>query len=473
MKFVFRIILVLVSGSLLFLCFPPFGWWPLVIVSLTALFAAVTNTTSSRAFYLGMLQGIVGYGIALHWFFHVVGIAAIPLFFILAFFTAVFCMLYNCIARWSHSPYFVALVAGTLWTAIEFYRSELFFLRFPWITPGTALGPTLLSPVFGVYAVSFIVAAASAALIRRRTLPLAAALCVLFLLLGIFKPGEVNPAGENAINVTLIQREASRLQDYLELTRDAQDPEPDLIVWPEYAIPYDVRKREEKFNQLTELCAETGAVLVTGTKTESGDSNDSGWRNTALVVDENGVIGEYYKARPVHFMNDGIPGRSFEPIDSDIGALATPICFDCDYTTVTRRMADLGAEYFAVPSFDAVSWGRTQHLQHAVLFRLRAAENGRWLACAASSGVSQIIDPHGNVHKRLPPLKTGTLTYTIFPEEDKTIFTKGGWLFPWAAMAGAVVILAYAGLSRVLESRKGVSHQSPSFSEASQRERVE
>jgi apolipoprotein N-acyltransferase len=151
-----------------------------------------------------------------------------------------------------------------------------------------------------------------------------------------------------------------------------------------------------------------------------------------------------------HFHNQYIQ------IATELGALATPICFDCDYTEVARRFARNGAGCFVVPSFDAESWSARQHLQHAVLFRLRAAENARWLACAASSGVSQIIDPHGNVHASLPPMAEGVVRGSIEASNRLTPFTTVGWLFPWAAMAVTVVLLGHTSLHAHDARRWGV-----------------
>jgi apolipoprotein N-acyltransferase len=44
---------------------------------------------------------------------------------------------------------------------------------------------------------------------------------------------------------------------------------------------------------------------------------------------------------------------------------------------------------------DAKDWSARQHEQHGMLFRNRAAKNGRRMAAAATSGVTKIIDSHG------------------------------------------------------------------------------
>jgi len=102
-------------------------------------------------------------------------------------------------------------------------------------------------------------------------------------------------------------------------------------------------------------------------------------------------------------------------------------------------MTAAGAEMFIVPSMDAKSWSIRQHDQHAELFRLRACENGRWMFVCATSGVSQVIDPHGFIHASLPALAEGTLTGMIQRESRLTFYTRAGWLTPW-------IVLTVAGL---------------------------
>ena len=102
-------------------------------------------------------------------------------------------------------------------------------------------------------------------------------------------------------------------------------------------------------------------------------------------------------------------------------------------------MTAAGAEAFIVPSMDAKSWSIREHDQHAELFRIRACENARWMWVCATSGVSQVIDPHGQVHARLPAHAEGPLTGMIQRESRLTFFTRIGWLTPW-------IVLAMAGL---------------------------
>jgi len=112
-------------------------------------------------------------------------------------------------------------------------------------------------------------------------------------------------------------------------------------------------------------------------------------------------------------------------------------------------MTKAGAEVILSPVMDGKAWTARQHDQHAELFRIRACENGRWIFSCASSGVSQAIDPRGQVHARLAAMEEGTLTATIRRETKLTFYTQAGWLVPWFVLVAAV-----AGWGAVLIFRK-------------------
>jgi apolipoprotein N-acyltransferase len=451
-RFTFSILGVILSGILVSFSFPPFNIWPFILVAWMPLLPVVSAGSPRKAFYLGMLQGMIAYGVSLSWFDNIFGFACIPLFGILAFFTGLFCLLFNLFSKKAGSRILFVIFSAALWTSIEYYRSEWFFLRFPWITPGVALGPTWLSPFIGVYGTSFFVFMVSASFLYKETRRVGIFLGLALLSLGIFRPGIVHPSEKEGIKVAAVQREDCFIEDYIKLTEQKIKENCDLIVWPEYAVPYDVRNSGKDLDTVINICERKGTVLVFGTKTVTG-KGERDWRNTALVVDKDGVIGEYYKMRPVHFFDDGIPGKSYKPIPTRLGAMGVSICFDCDYTEIMRRITLQGAEFFSAPSFDAVGWSERQHLQHAKLFRIRAAENGRWIVCAASSGVSQVIDPHGNVQESLSPMKDGVIKGSIERRTQLTFYTEWGWVFPWILIFISLVFIVKGVKSRFIVDR--------------------
>lgn len=451
MKLWIRLLLLLTGGGLIPLCFPPYGYWPLMIVSLALLFRATQNLSSRPAFYSGLLYGVVGFGISLRWFFEIFSIAALVLYLILAFFVGLFCVLKQSQSAHQINPKYQPLLLATIWSGIEFYRCELFFLQFPWITPGTSIGVTWLTSVLGVYGCTFLVVLAaiySTDFKNRKTS--AIILLLATAMIGFWKPGrvELDPEQDRTIDIVLVQSESSAFPTYQLLTQSMETQDPDWIVWPEYAVPYDVRQNPREMEQLHELCATQDAVLTLGTQTSQG-AGETNWRNTALTLDHEKVLGEYYKARPVHFFNDGIPGKSFHCIETPYGKVGTPVCFDGDGSEVIRKIASNGAELFIVPIYDASHWTEIQHLQHAALFQIRAAETGRWFACAASSGVTQVIDPNGNVTARIPLMRDGILEARAALVSEKTFYVQAGWIFPWMTLALTCMFMLSAAIQNI------------------------
>jgi apolipoprotein N-acyltransferase len=57
----------------------------------------------------------------------------------------------------------------------------------------------------------------------------------------------------------------------------------------------------------------------------------------------------------------------------------------------------------------------------------------------ATSGLTQLIDSHGNRRAQLPLLRDGVLETTLHLRHELTFFTRFGWLFPWLVCGLAVL----------------------------------
>lgn len=98
-------------------------------------------------------------------------------------------------------------------------------------------------------------------------------------------------------------------------------------------------------------------------------------------------------------------------------------------------------------SMDAAGWSVRQHWQHAEQFRHRAAENGRWMVVASSSGITQIIAADGARVSALAPMDPGELYGELGRSRELTPFTRGGWLFGPLCLAGALMLVLARGFS--------------------------
>lgn len=314
-----------------------------------------------------------------------------------------------------------------LWTFIEFTRGELFWLKFPWFGVGVARGPHWLLPWLGVYGVTFLTALGVGLLLIKPTRLAGIGFLVLWALPSprIAPSAITEPPG---IAVAAVQAETASLATYLKLSA-AAPPETQLWIWPEYAYASDLTRNPKDYQTLLDfLKSRPGAIVVLGTHTWVGEE---GWHNTALTLNESGPLGRHFKNHPVHLFDDGIPGTEALPVPTTLGRIGTPVCFDCDFQDVIRRMTASGAEFIVSPTMDALSWTLPQHEQHARLFQIRAAENRRWIAVAASTGVTQIIDASGHVTSRLPLVNEATLIGRLHPLTELTFYTRFGHGFPW------------------------------------------
>lgn len=430
-----RLPLLILGGVLYALAFPPHGWSPLVFVGLGMLVWGMKGMNASQAFRHGLVWGLAAFGFGLSWLWNLFSVFSPALWLILALFPACFAALSAFAAARGLKRWSLAVFMALAWCAAEFIRCELMPLRFPWMSAGLALEPWPLVSWVGVYGLGLVVMFAVSGSLHGgwRTAYLAPVVLVLW----GFEPIVLKTASTAGHPVAAVQAETAPLSRYLQLSEKTSGLAK-LIVWPEYAVPKDVRASSD-LTTIQALAAKRNAIIVFGTQTNLGGSK---WQNTALTVDGTRLLGEHGKHHTVHLFNDGEAGPTMKAIGTPLGRMGTPVCFDCDFQDVVRHMTLDGAEFFAVPSMDAAHWGEKQHIQHAQLFRLRAAENRRPFVVAASSGVSQIISANGRSSLRLPSMVEDVLDGRLTPEKELTFFTRRGWLTPWAAL---VAMLAWLG----------------------------
>jgi apolipoprotein N-acyltransferase len=430
--------LAIASGGVFALAYPPLGWGWLVVPGLVGLLLALRGQHGTRARAIGFLHGMAAYGVGLSWLFNVFGGMVVVLWCVLAAFTALFAEMQGRAVMRGLAGWQLAVFTALNWGGWEFIRAELFPLKFPWMTAGLAMGPNTLLPWIGVYGVSVFVVLLVALLVLGKWK--SAAIPAMFLIASIVLSFRIPEPKENdplAVKVAGLQLEGVSISEYLAGTRNLPAGI-DHMVWPEYAVPFDLRANKRDWEIVQALCRERGITLTLGTQARPGGGDV--WRNIALTLDPTGILGEHTKVHTVHFFDDGIPGTTALPVQTAHGKVGTPICFDCDYEDVVRMMTAAGAERFVVPTMDAESWSARQHDQHAELFRIRACENGRWIFVVATSGISQIIDPSGHVHARLGALQQGTISGVMKRETKLTFYTRFGWLIPWGSLALASIL---------------------------------
>jgi apolipoprotein N-acyltransferase len=216
---------------------------------------------------------MASFGMGLSWLYHIFGVLVVVLMCVLAAFPALFAEMQSRATRYGMRGIQLAVFTACNWAAWEFIRAELFPLRFPWMTPGLALGPTWMTPWIGVYGSGIVILFALALAVHGHwkiaLLPAIAALIPL----RPFPP--LPPGGAGNLTVAGLQFENVSLDVFLNETRKLP-AEIDYVTWPEYAVPYDIRNNPRDWKLLRSLVSERDITLTFGTQLSPDNGTDGG-----------------------------------------------------------------------------------------------------------------------------------------------------------------------------------------------------
>jgi apolipoprotein N-acyltransferase len=442
------------AGLLGAAAFPPLGLWPLALVSIALFLLLLRDEPSARARPLGLVYGLA-YGLGtMYWFFGIFDVLAVALIALMA---AYFGLLATLVGMTRGRPLWVrCLLVALFAVAVEWLRGDAWYLRFPWYTPPHALAasPAWIAPArwLGVYGLSlalWFIAAAGA--LGRAYYWLA------FLLVPAcsFLLPAVNPPDRKAVLV-----QAEEPQPIESVLADIPSEPVDLVVLPEFAFPFSREKNPHTWEIPTDLARRLRCPIVFGT-IENGELGEPQTENVAAVLDAEGnLVGTFPKQHPVPLMLDGRPGTRRPVFTLDQGTLGIGICYDFDAPEVAGTLVGQGATLLVAPTMDVMSWGRSQHLHHELLARLRAVENDRWLLRAVSSGRSEAIDPHGVPSQEGIVIgDTGIVQVGYAHITGTTLGSRAYLLGPAAAGLAAVVLLGFG--IQWLRDRRKVSPPAP------------
>jgi apolipoprotein N-acyltransferase len=370
-----------------------------------ALVKLTRQTTVRRALYFGLAAGFCSYAPQLYFFWIIFHQAAVVLWVILAFwiglFTAIIC---GATRRWGQGA--ALWLIPVVWTGVEYFRSELYHLRFSWLNLGYALpnqhGLNLFVK-FGMYGDGFLIMAIVTVLAHWRWFkrPQMREACIVLLGLwvaafllafycayaAVARYGRPNPP----LAITGIQWEGPNAAVVLKSLDQTFKKHPDsrIFVLSEYTLEGIVPVG------LKNWCRDHGRFLVVGGK---DFITNNVYYNTAFVVGTNGeIVFSQAKSVPIPFFIDGLPAPRQKVWDSPWGKIGICICYDLSFTRVTDELIRQGAQLLIVPTMDAADWGRHQHELHSRVAPVRAAEYGVPIFRLASSGISQAVNGSGGV----------------------------------------------------------------------------
>jgi len=365
-----------------------------ILIALPCILPLAKARSPRHAFYTGLVAGLAIYVPHLLFFWSIFKYAAIALWLVAGWPIAAFVLLLY-LTRRNWGAVYAAWLTPILWTGIEYFRSECYYLKFAWLLPGqaTAFLPGVKFERVGVYGLGFLYIVAAAMLVcgskKVRAAGVAASI-LLALMMYLPAPARVQQSGSLFVaGVQLEEADEQQVANALDRLAVAH-PEAQILVLSEYSflgpVPQSVRDVLRKHRRY---------LIAGGMKLLPGEK----FFDTAFVVGPDGRdLFEQAKSVPVQLMDDGLPAPERRVWNSPWGKIGIGVCYDISYARVMDDFVRQGAQGIIVPTMDPVKWGEYERrMLHGRLAPVRAAEYGVPIFGVWSSGVSQLVDRHGQV----------------------------------------------------------------------------
>lgn len=445
---------------------PPFDLWFLSLFGFAAAFAMLRLTASGfsdAVFGLGFGTGY--FALSLSWIVEPFLVDPLVHGWMAPF--AILFLSMGLALFWALAFWGAKRLSTTGWAVIltltlaELVRAYV-FSGFPWAMPSYVLVNKLVAQSaavigpHGLNLVSFIAAwlLAQAWVFGGRVgLKIGAAVLGFVALAMPLSEADPQVQGEQPV-VRLIQPNAPQHQKWdpqyaglfferlVQFTR-AGDDRPDLIVWPETAVPVWLHNAVNTLNIISGAAGDVPVVL--------GINRAEGLRifNAAVLMDEDGRVTQTYDKHHLVPFGEYIPlgdllsaigvqglasrnGDGFSPGAGadvlDLGTLGKALVLICYEAVFPQdvRAAPERPDFILHLTNDA--WfgnfsGPYQHLDQA---RMRAIESGLPVLRSANTGVSAVIDARGRVLDALALNTEGYLDAALPEAQPKTLYAKTG-----------------------------------------------
>ncbi len=541
----------LVSGLLLFAAFPPLEWGAAAWAALVPLLIVAARSAPAPSFRAGLVAGLAFYLPSLAWLTRV----SWPGWLLVSAYCALYLALFSMAGSWIMRPAGFHRGGGAVlpaarrpggpregwamlcrlffvpaaWVGLEYLRSIL-FTGFAWnplgVTQAGVLPLIQCAEWGGVYAVSFLVVMANAALAltllrlagaagparrvsrtaadgaeragaggrsrswawARAPWPVLVCLAVLILAWSRGAQAIERARGQPGapLRLALVQLNIPQFEKWTEecwgaiearlrqgTTAAVRRHRPELVVWPETAVPTFVRGVPSTEKLIAELL-ELGVPILVGTMDFEETGAAVSYFNSSFLFDpQRGLIQKYAKQHLVIFgeyvplakvfpflrrvtpiEESFTPGRSQTVfrLDASPRAFAVLICFEDTVAALARRAVRAGARLLVNQTNDAwfdPSWAPRQHMLQGVF---RCVENRVPAVRSTNTGITCFIDRTGRVSASLPPTRgpgpvPECLAQTVSlpgPGMPLTFYTQHGDLFAGACLGLAILALGAA-----------------------------
>jgi len=497
-----KVLLALGAGAAVVLAFIPFHVAPLILLYPVFLnLLTIDGEKPGRVFLLGFLASLVVNLGGFWWIIYTIHIFGYLPYWIATLIFLIFCgfgalnvPLFAASAAWLHRRVHLRTqrpVLLALWftlglpagfVVLEFLVPKLFPFYFghalywlPWLTQ--------ICEVAGSQILTFAVMSAGGALTlawlgryrhwRVHPLAVAVPVCLWTVIVGfgVYRLSQT-PGPEKILRVALIQANIGSLEkvaargglrskirhtmdEYFALTDSvmAREPKPDLVVWPETAMPFELARDGLYQQEVRDRVMLWGKPLITGAYAKSPQDPRRDTNAAYLLTPDGATVsqqiyhknillafGEYFpggEAFPALYrlfpaVSDFARGREYAVFTLPDGTrLGITICYEAIVPDFFRGAVKPGVQ--AVVNLTNDSWfgPTTEPLHHGALASFRSPELRVPLIRVTNTGMSFVVDDKGRMGETTAVYEPGVLVkdVRIPAEAPRTIYLRwGNWL---------------------------------------------
>ncbi len=504
--FSIRTFFALISGILLSLAFVKELYGCFAWIAIIPLLFAIQNISFGKSFRLGFIAGLFHFFSLLYWLIDTMRLygglplfASIPVFFLLSSYLAIYTALFSACASIiiSKRSFFATLfLIPALWTSLEYLRSVAYILGFSWGAIGYSqvffTHIIQISDIFGVYGVSFLIMLVNAALffifgliydkpvIKKKILYASIVIITSLAFTLLYGNRQIrlidtDIAKADKKKIAIVQGNIDQtikwnknfieqiIKKYINLSLSLKKDKPELIVWPETAVPYLPKLEIGLIKSIRECANQTEAYFLIGSHGITIEKERDFLLNSAYIMNPDGNISARYdKSHLVPFGeyvpfgdwlpfikkivvgdHDFMPGEKGKTIKWNNCNLGIQICFETIFPEIAGKMAKNNADIFLNITNDTWFGNSDAPYRHFEIAVFRAVENKKSLVRSANSGISGAIDPLGRIIATTPLFEEAAETYTVPILKKKTLYARCGDFFAIICIAVSFISLLF------------------------------
>ena len=248
---------------------------------------------------------------------------------------------------------------------------------------------------------------------------------------------------------------------YTGLSLEAARSSPDLIIWPETAVPFIFGDDKKNTEQLAEFQRTLKSYLLFGSVLEKKTSSEQlSLTNSVILLNKQGKItyqydkihmvpfGEYVPLRKVLFfveklvagIGDYVPGNQYIKAETEFGSFASLVCYEIIFPGLVRKFYSKNGDFIVTVTNDAWFGKTAGPYQHFSMAVFRAIENRKPVMRSANSGISGFIDSNGRIVAKTELFQRQFLTGEVKTDNTLSFYSRYGDLFTYFCMVMAAIL---------------------------------